>query len=490
MADASPATRSQLIADQVAKATIVRDVWEGTLRIREAGEAYLPKFEREQDHDHQRRVAEAVLDNAVAKSVGGLGGLVFRRDPTLVDVPDEIEEDWANIDLQGREGVMFAHDVFREGWLDGLHAILVDYPVVEEGRFQTRAAELAAGLRPYWVQIPLHDILRVRWQVRDGQPVLTQFAWMSRSLEEVDEFKEEAVQRVHQMDLVEEGEEARVLRRSWRSVTARHDEDSSGWLDRLRGADKQRTRWEIEDEGRVMAIDEIPVVPFYTGHLGFWRASPPLLDLALENILHYQVRSDRQNVLRIASVPVPVIAGGEAEGQSITVGPYEAIQVSENGSATYMEPQGNGLAESRNELEDIEARMASHVLGVLQRDKRAAETAESKRISKAAGDSQLGASARKLGGALIDAMRLHAKWRDLEAFEGQVEVNRDYDTNPMDAQLVNALSQVADRGQLTLETLLGALKRGEVLPEDLDVEEEVRRAVQEAEEGSSMAAMV
>jgi hypothetical protein len=463
---ATPDTYSAVIQDQLEAVEIVRDVYEGTLTVRAKGQAYLPKFEREQAEDYGARVGQSVLYNAVEKTVEGLTGMVFRRDPVLgEDVPPEIAQHTENIDQTGRHLAVFAADVFQQGIIDGISFVLVDYPEVEAGRFRTRAEEARAGLRPYWVQIPLRDVRRIRWAVIDGMVQATHFAYVTRTIE-AEGFVERLVTRVRQLSLEVDGDARRVYLDVWRQESA----TSAGAG--LPDAYGTGGSWEQEVEGRHMGIDLIPVSPFYSKRRSYMVGVPPLLDLALENILHYQVRSDRQNVLHIASVPIPHLAGVDTQGGSVVVGPYEAIVTSENGKAQYMEPRGHALGESRAELQDIEQRMGSLGLAMLQRQSRAAETAAAKRMDKAAGDSQLARAARNLQDCLESALFFHARWMGLDD-GGSIEISRDYDTSPLDANLVRALSELESRGQLTLRTLLTALKTGEVIPDSVDVDEEM-----------------
>jgi hypothetical protein len=464
----TPDTYSSVILEQLDAVDLVRDVYDGTLALRAKGQVYLPKFEREQLSDYGSRVSQSVLYNAVDKTVEGLTGMVFRKDITVGgDVPEEILPHIENIDQTGRHLSVFAADVFQSGMIDGISFVLVDYPTVGEGQFITRAEEEGAGLRPYWVQIGVRDVRRIRWAVVDGRMQLTQFAYLTRTIEGRDDFTEVVIVRVRQWSLINEGGVPRVVLDVWRQEvqpTETIAQDGS----RI-GAGSE---WIHEVVARPLGIDMIPVHPFYGKRRAYMVGVPPLLDLALEDILHYQVRSDRQNVLHIASVPIPHLAGVDTQGGSITVGPYEAIITSEGGKAQYMEPRGYALGESRAELQDIEQRMGSLGLAMLQRDTRASETAEAKRMDRAAGDSQLARAARSLQDCLESCLYFHATWMGLPD-GGSVDVNRDYDNATMDANLVRALSELEARGQLTLRTLLTALKTGEVIPDSVDVDEEL-----------------
>ena len=65
-----------------------------------------------------------------------------------------------------------------------------------------------------------------------------------------------------------------------------------------------------------------------------------------------------------------------------------------------------------------------------------------------------------------------------------VTLDRDFDLQVLDGNQVGQYLQLFTNNTITLETLLGALKKGEVLP-DIDVEEEVEM-VQQAQLDSMM----
>jgi hypothetical protein len=451
-----PDTRDAAIDRQGKALEIMRDVYGGTLAVRAKGEKYLPKMEMEERKDYARRLAIAVLYNATRRTVGGLVGMVFRKDPALDDdVPAPLKGDAENIDHAGRHLAVFARDHFTDAYTDGHACILVDMPAVEPGAAQTLADERELAGRPYWVNIRKGQILRVRTMNVAGRVVLSRFAYTETATEEDGEFGQREVERVRDYMLLPTKDGVRCHYRIWskrKESDGREDwkEDTSGWTP--------------------MSIGRVPVVFTYTGRTAYAESTPPLLDLALENILHYQTRADRQNVLRIASVPVPVFVGLAAS--DIEWGADRAVFIpNKEGSASYLEVQGASLVESREELRDIERRMATLGLSQLMSETRAAETATSKRIDKSESDSQLASAARNLQDALELAMQIHAEWRGVEG-GGSIAVNMEFGELTLDAQTAKVLHDMVMAGDLTVESLWDAMVRGNVLPEDFNADRE------------------
>lgn len=443
---------------QARAATICRDCYDGPLAIRDAGEKYLPRFPREEEDAYRDRLNTSVFYDAFSRTADGLTGMVFRRPPVLgEELPQEIHDWWENIDLRGTHGDVFSADRHRDGTIDGHFVIFVDMQR-PDGTFRTLEEERAAGLRPYWVGIEKQNVLGFRTATIKGHEVITHFRYRTISTERDGEYGEKEVERIREYNLIDGQVHYRV-----------HEQTG-------------KEEWTVVEDGALwiragVPMDEIPVSVGYLGEkLGTLESKPPLLSLALENIKHYQLVSDNDNVLHLASVPVMTMIGVDKDGGDIGIGPNAALLLPPGADAKYVEPQGNGLVAAKERIEKSEYRMATLGLSMLMRDTRAAETATSKRIDKAESDSTLGRQTRASQDALEEAVRLTAKWMGLDlperGEERWVSLNTDFDNIPLDAGVISALANLVAQGDLSQETLWAALQRGEVLPPDFDPEVE------------------
>ncbi len=73
--------------------------------------------------------------------------------------------------------------------------------------------------------------------------------------------------------------------------------------------------WEIFDQWETSRKDITPVT-LYTKRTGFMCGSPPLLNMALLNIKHWQSQSEQDNILHVARVPLLTVFGLE-EGKNL-----------------------------------------------------------------------------------------------------------------------------------------------------------------------------
>lgn len=438
---------------------IVRDVYAGTLRMRKKGTKYLPRFPKEESKDYDRRRKQAVLFNGLKRTVKGLVGMVFRKDPPVSDeLSEEIDGHLENIDLAGRSLDVFARDLFRAALLDGHAHVFVDQPQVDDDEIRTIRDERRAGVRPYWVIVRKQDIISFRSVNIRGRKVLQQIVWREQVVRPDGKYGDETVTRY------------RVYRREADDESGQPRVAFEVWEDQKPGESSEELR---RVEKGTMDIGRIPLVTAYTNRTGFMESDPPLLDLALENVRHYQARSDRAHVLHFASVPIPFFSGVAMD--DLSWGANHAISTeAAEADAKILEPSGQGLEEGRQELQDIEKRMAALGLAMLQRDTRQAETAEARRIEKAETDSSLAAAARGLEDALNEALAKHAEWMDQEV-GAAVSVNRDFQNQIISPQMVTTLSGLVGKGQLSVETMWDILEQGEVLPEGFDSDVEQNR---------------
>lgn len=455
-------------ANMVPDTQLVRDVAKGTTHLRGQTTRYLPKHASEETDDYNRRLGMAVLSvNAVERTVTGLAGMVFRKDPMLgEDVPDVIVEHLENVDYAGTHLDTFSRALFVDGLESGHAGILVDAPSVQtkDGRRPTGAEEIELGVRPYWIPISQEQIIGWRTINLNGQTVLAQLVIHEPTTVEDDTFGEKAVDRY------------RVYKREGGEVTVEV--------------------WEAREKGEAPVLDtvsavvtnqtEIPFSVFYARRTGYLESRPPLVDVAHTNIAHYQTLADHRYCLHISNVLTPVISGVDADSE-IVFGPNAGIKIpAADGRAYYLEPEGNAFETNIKQLQEFKADMATGGLSMLQRERRAAETATANRQDSNVERSQLAAAARSLQDCLQSALHFHANFMRLES-GGSVSINREFEDQSLTSAEVDQFSQLVLRGQWSIDTLWAKLQEGGINPADFDAE--VERTRIEAEAGAELAAM-
>lgn len=407
----SPTTESPTVAQWKNELYLCRTLYGGWECVAAQANNLLPQHPKETAENYKIRLKRPTFYNAFGRTVRGLSGTVFKNPPTPEGIPTEILDVFEDdIDLQGTDGIAFCHHGFNDALITGLAGIFVDMPEVTSTVTLLEAQQL--DIRPFWTLIRKDDIVSFRVDVVNGKTVLGQLVFR------------ECVQQRRGDFGVADVVMYRVLRRTETAVTF----ESWG----------PSTDGKIVRQGEVRTLrgpTEIPFAPIYTARQDFMNATPPLLDLANLNLLHYQVNSDMHHAIHVANVPFLFAAGFDVE--EMDIGPNSAVGTTEESgkvSLKWMETQGSAIGSTRAVLADIEEQMSNLGLGMLQRKSRAAETAEKAAIDKGEQDTTLGAMVSDLEDAIELALYYHAQFAgDPEGKGGKLVFSRQFETEPVAA---------------------------------------------------------
>lgn len=438
---------------------IVRDVYNGTIRLREQAETYLPMLALEAPEMYQHRLQRAVLFNAFRRTIEGLTGLIARKKVSVSEqLSDELTTYLQSVTLRGYGIDAVLAELLIGVLRDGYSILFVDAPEAEA--MPKTMLEAMAGPRstPYWQVIRASNIIAGHVTYRWGYEHLLHLRIEVNNTITSDRWDQKLERQIWVYD--QETPYSPVTYEKWIQVEGRDPGLSS--------------RWQQFENGVLEAAPRIPAVVAYARQPDGWGdCAPPLLDLALENLRHYELRSDRDQHLKVASVPIPVFIGGGAlkDFQEIAVSASSAIALPDTMDVKLLEPTGAALSSSRQELLDVQQRMAALGLAMLQRESRAAETAEARRIDETQSSAALTQIATGCELALNTALALSAEWMDMDASAipaRALAVNDDFGTYVIDSNMANVLVNMVSKGQLSLDTLWAALERGEIFAPGFD----------------------
>ena len=440
----------------------MEDTSAGTLKLRKQGAIYLPREPGEEDQHYRYRLSRAIFFNAVDLTLAGLVGMVFRNDPKLADnVPEVIrgreatdtqtavEGQWENIDNAGTHGAVFCKEVFTHAMRDGHAAMLVDMPPLMP-EDATLADERNAGRRPYWVSYCADQIINWRTVVVNGQTKLDLIVFRECSQESDGEYGEKEVVRY------------RVLK-------------PGSWELYREIKDGKETKIFFEDGGET-SLKEIPVAIIYSRKHGILKSQPPLLDLAMTNISHYQKYSDFSIYLHIASRPLLWFRGRDTSKKIEAVGPYTWFDVGENGQVAFAETTGAALGGAAADIKTLEERMSIMGLSLLVKRTGGPITATEEKNDQIEESSDLATAARSLKDAVELELKFHAQYLMPAATTGgNVELGASLDDLTMTPQEMTFWSNAEAAGQYSKQTMWDVLSAAGKNPANFDPKVEQQR---------------
>ena len=317
----------------------------GTLYMRQLGEAYLPRWPKEDKEDYKKRLAVATLLPAYEETINQNVGRVFAEPIQLGEnVPDQLREFSKNVDLEGSRLDVWAQAFFSLAMQYGVSHALVDYPRVDAEQVKTKADEKATGARPYVTMLNPRQVIGWKSKMVSGKVQLTALRIKEVVVEDGDDFGQT---KVEQIRLLTPGQ-VQIYRKAT--------------------GDNAQANWTLHEEWQTSRKD-ITLVTLYTKRTGFMCGSPPLLNMALLNVKHWQSQSEQDNILHVARVPLLMVFGLE-EGQELVIGSSSATQFSDRQKQglEYVEHTGTSISAGKESLTDLVEQMRQAGAKLLRTD--------------------------------------------------------------------------------------------------------------------------
>lgn len=423
-----------------------RDVVKGQDALHKAGIAYLPKLVGESETEYKARIARSDFFNATWRTISGLSGMAFGKDPISV-LPASIEKFADNIDMAGVDLDAMAEEIVEELLEVGRCGLLVDHPFLPENVTALNQAQAETmGQRP---SIKFYEAEHIRnWRFSNvrNQWVLTRVVLGETARIEVDEFEEKAEDRYRVLDLDETGfYRQRVFR----------VEDGK----------------DILVEGPIYPLmnnkpmDYVPFAIIGRSGIGDDIDEPPLIDLVDANIAHYQVNADFRHGLHFTGLPTLFLSGIEPDekAEPFYIGGSAAITSPHpDADGKFIEFTGKGLSEATGALTALERRMAVLGARMIADESKQAETLGATQIKRAGENSILARITIVASKALEWALDIMAQWTGTSG-EVRYEINREFSPIAMNGQELTALVGAWQLGAISDMELFDMLKRGDIV---------------------------
>lgn len=416
----------------------------GTQAMRDAGKALLPQQPREDDDDYKYRLSTATLFPAYQRTCTVMAGKPFSKQMTVnEDVPAKVKALLPDIDGQGRSVHAFASQLFAEAVSHGFGGVLVDFPA-------------DGGKRPYWTHYAHDSILGWRIDTSGGVAQLAQLRLKEVAQVEDGEY---GVKNVNRVRVLTPG--------AW----ALWQEDSGGWT--------------VLDEGAT-SLNYIPFAPFYGRRIGLMEGAPLLIDLAHQNVKHWQQQSDQDDSVLYARKRLLVFTGvNEGELSAPTSGGSYALRFERpDAKAQVIQGSAESVTVGRSELAALEDQMiqTGAELLVKQPGQRTATEASN---DAEANKSTLQSATEDFEDTMDRCLQMTADWLNA-GNGGTVSLFKDFGAATLTDASAQLVLSLQGAGLLSKETTIVEMQRRAVLGPDVDPEQEIAKV--EAE-GPSLGAM-
>ena len=411
----------------------------GTLEMRRQGKLYLPKWPNEDPDSYKERLAAATLLPAYEEAIKQNIGRVF-AEPTVLSesAPEIIRKLSTDIDMEGNRLDVWAQQFFSIGFQYGLVHALVDYPRVDPKSVRTKADEKAIGNRPYVTMLNPRQVIGWKSKVEGGKVILTDLRIRETIIIDGDDYGQTKVEQI------------------------RHIMPGKVEIYRRNRGDNGEAQWTLHEEWQTSRND-ITLVTLYTKRTGFMRGSPPLLNLALLNLKHWQSQSEQDNILHVARVPL-LVAYGLAEGETLTIGSSTATHFDnrERQGLEYVEHTGSAIESGETSLEKLEDQMRQAGAKLLRAENTSTKSVDQTNEERMQENSPLYTMASSLEDALDNILQIMAEWLG-ETEGGNVDVRTELDVSAQTfdasaATAVQSLRQGGDIRQIDAVRVLQALK--------------------------------
>lgn len=433
-----------------------RDVVRGQKAVKQGGPAYLPKLTGQDEDQYAAYKERATFYNASARTVDGLSGMAFRKDP-VVKIPTAAEALTKDVDLAGVGVVRFADLCVEELIVVGFGGVLVDHPTAPE-KPVSQADVQRAGLRPYMVFYCAETIYNWQFGRINNVFQLTRVVLREdvQGADPADEFKTTTTEQYRVLDLTDPsvGYRQRIFRKNTEGQFVQFGDEV---FPKINGK-------------------PIPRIPFYILNLSEAAdgpSKPPIMDLVDVNLAHYRNTADLEHGVHYVGLPTPVVTGHRLDqGESLAIGAGGAwVFPSPEAKAYYLEFQGAGLSQLREVIKDKQEQMAALGARMLSPEKKAAETAETASIHRSGESAVLTSICDRVSEVLSAALLFASEWFGVSG-EVSVELNTDFIPANIDPALLREVFAMLQAGRISYATFWAILQRGELVDSQKTPDEE------------------
>jgi len=436
---------------QLPKYQLWEDLYSGSTLI-EKNAKYLIQHPWEPLKQYDIRKDRAVYRNFAAPIAHIFSSSIWRKAPDRESFPEVLKPFIKNVDRNNKAANEFFQEVTERAAAIGIQFVVVDNP---KGRPQTQAEAKRQGIRPYFVLVQPHQL--IDWGFDDDG-----------SLSYVVIYEEVETQSEAFVGHTVEAQWKLWTKTEWKIYIEQETVKKSG----------EKKNVAVLKESGTHGIGEVPIAAFYFRKKTRMVGGSCLRDVDTLCMRIYRRDSELDKMLFDSAITLWFFKGFSADQLT------EFVMSTSNGlrsdsveaGVECVEPPGNSFKAITESIDKDERTIREIALRMIRPDSRQVESAESKKLDKQPLDSQLSLFSKNIENGERRCWQLALKWLNRGGNEElELQYNRDFDVETISESLINALLGLRRNQDISRETLWELLKRGEILGDDFNQDEEATR---------------
>ncbi len=409
----------------------IRDVMEGSDKIKTEGTTYLPQLSGQTDPEYDAYKLRANFVNLSSRIVSTNTGLMFSKEPiiNLPKVLKYLEKD--------TESFMSIYELF--------------YSVTSESLQMGRVGVMLDVRDDLIVPVLYQTESIVHWVVEDGELV-------SVTLNETEIMDGvEEVDTVIEFNMIDDKERGYVC-----VVTKTSGDIISNIFPSYKGRH----------------LSFIPFCCVNTRGISLEPAKSPILDVVDMNLSHYRSSADYEHGLHFVAMPTPVITGVSDIG-NIKIGASAIILPDPKSQAFYMEFLGQGLNSLEKALSVKQAQISMFSARIQDTSTKGSESENIVKLRYSTDTATLHDIAIVVELLMRRVCDMILQWMGEVDENWVIELDKNFIDSKLSYQELQTLSDCLISGTIDEETYIYNLRRGQVIEEGHNMDVNIKEAASE-----------
>jgi len=395
----------------------LRDVMEGSDRVKSQGEVYLPKLSGQTDPEYASFKMRANFVNLSSRIVSTNTGLMFKKAP-VINLPEALS--YLETDT---ESFMSMYELF--------------YSTVGETLLMGRVGVMLDVQNDKIVPVLYRTEDIVHWTTKDGET-------LSVTLKEIN---------------IEDGTEEveTVIKYEMRSLP---DVDKVCEVTKIVG--------DVIDvvvptyRGRYITF--IPFCCINTRGISLEPRKSPVLDVVDLNLSHYRSSADYEHGLHFVAMPTPVLTG-ISDISKVRIGASAIVLPNSDCKAFYLEFLGQGLDALSKALDKKQAQMSMFSARIQDTSTKGSESENIVKLRYSTDTATLHDIALVTEQLMVRTCEMALMWMGVEDNDWNIELDKNFIDSQLSYQELATLSQCLINGTIDDATYIYNLRRGQVIEE-------------------------